>query len=289
MISINNLTKKFPHKDKQGNLTEKTAVKNLSLKIAKGSIFGLLGPNGAGKTTTIRMLTMQLKPTAGNIFYDNLDIKTQAKELKSIIGVVPQHINFDQDLTVGENLELHARLQHLGRAVREKRIKELLEYVELADVVNDGVRRLSGGMKRRLLIARALIHQPKILFMDEPTVALDPQVRRRIWELIRNLSKTGVTIFLTTHYIEEAESLCDEVAILNKGELIALGTPKSYLEKLGSFTVEWDGETERKYKYFAERAAAANFAATLKDSAVLIRAANLEDAFVELTGRREGL
>lgn len=289
MISINNLTKKFPHKDKQGNLTEKTAVKNLSLKIAKGSIFGLLGPNGAGKTTTIRMLTMQLKPTAGTIFYDNLDIKTQAKELKSIIGVVPQHINFDQDLTVGENLELHARLQHLGQAVREKRIKELLEYVELADVVNDGVRRLSGGMKRRLLIARALIHQPKILFMDEPTVALDPQVRRRIWELIRNLSKTGVTIFLTTHYIEEAESLCDEVAILNKGELIALGTPKSYLEKLGSFTVEWDGETERKYKYFAERAAAANFAATLKDSAVLIRAANLEDAFVELTGRREGL
>lgn len=289
MISINNLTKKFPHKDKQGNLTEKTAVKNLSLKIDKGSIFGLLGPNGAGKTTTIRMLTMQLKPTAGNIFYDNLDIKTQAKELKSIIGIVPQHINFDQDLTVGENLELHARLQHLGRTVREKRIKELLEYVELADVVNDGVRRLSGGMKRRLLIARALIHQPKILFMDEPTVALDPQVRRRIWELIRNLSKTGVTIFLTTHYIEEAESLCDEVAILNKGELIALGTPKSYLEKLGSFTVEWDGETERKYKYFAERAAAANFAATLKDSAVLIRAANLEDAFVELTGRREGL
>lgn len=289
MISINNLTKKFPHKDKQGKLTEKTAVKNLSLKIDKGSIFGLLGPNGAGKTTTIRMLTMQLKPTAGNIFYDNLDIKMQAKELKSIIGVVPQHINFDQDLTVGENLELHARLQHLGRAVREKRIKELLEYVELADVVNDGVRRLSGGMKRRLLIARALIHQPKILFMDEPTVALDPQVRRRIWELIRNLAKTGVTIFLTTHYIEEAESLCDEVAILNKGELIALGTPKSYLEKLGSFTVEWDGETERKYKYFTERAAAANFAATLKDSAVLIRAANLEDAFVELTGRREGL
>lgn len=289
MISINNLTKKFPHKDKQGKLTEKTAVKNLSLEIEKGSIFGLLGPNGAGKTTTIRMLTMQLKPTAGDIFYDNLAIKAHAKELKSVIGVVPQHINFDQDLTVGENLELHARLQHLGRAAREKRIKELLDYVELADVVNDGVRRLSGGMKRRLLIARALIHEPKILFMDEPTVALDPQVRRRIWELIRNLAKTKVTIFLTTHYIEEAESLCDKVAILNKGELIALGTPKSYLEKLGNFTVEWDGETGRSYKYFAERAAATEFASTLKDSAVLIRAANLEDAFVELTGRREGL
>ena len=225
MIEIKSLVKKFPHKDKAGKETYKTAVDGLSLSIRQGEIFGLLGPNGAGKTTTIRMLTLQTRPTSGSIYYDGMELASHGVELKSLIGVVPQHVNFDQDLTVGENLELHARLHHLPSQQRQTRIRELLEYMELGEVVNDGVRRLSGGMKRRLLIARALIHKPRILFLDEPTVALDPQVRRRIWDLVRKMAEDGVTVFLTTHYIEEAEALCNRVAILNKGKLVAVDSP----------------------------------------------------------------
>mgnify|MGYP000718096344 CR=1 FL=1 len=153
MITIDKLTKKFPHRTKSGANRDKTAVDELSLSIGPGEIFGLLGPNGAGKTTTIRMLTMQTRPTSGRILYAGQELATHGTLLKSAIGVVPQHVNFDQDLTVGENLELHARLHHMARPERQARIQELLAYMELADVVNDGVRRLSGGMKRRLLIA----------------------------------------------------------------------------------------------------------------------------------------
>lgn len=209
MIQLDNVTKKFG---------EKVAVDGLSFEIQRGEVFGLLGKNGAGKTTTIKMLTLQLKPTAGNIFFP----VASALEVKSLIGLVPQHLNFDQDLTVGENLELHARLYHLPRAERKSRIAELLHFVELESVRNSFIKNLSGGMKRRLLIVRALIHRPQILFLDEPTVALDPQVRRKIWQLVKNLKSQGITIVLTTHYIEEAEFLCDRVAILNSGKLVAL-------------------------------------------------------------------
>lgn len=212
MIKLDRITKSFG---------DKVAVDNLSFEILRGEVFGLLGKNGAGKTTTIKMLTLQLKPTAGTIHFegcrDELDIK-------SIIGIVPQHLNFDQDLTVGENLELHARLHHMSKVERKTRIDELLQFVELESVRDSFIKKLSGGMKRRLLIVRALIHNPKILFLDEPTVALDPQVRRRIWNLIRYLKSQGITIVLTTHYIEEAEFLCDRVAILNSGKLVALDT-----------------------------------------------------------------
>lgn len=231
MIEVKNLTKRFPHRGKDKKKAEKTAVDHLSFTVKSGEIFGLLGPNGAGKTTTIRMMTMMTKPTEGEILYEGLSTAEHAKEIKSLLGIVPQHVNFDQDLTVGENMELHARLHHMDRAARESRIRELLDYVELADVVEDGVRRLSGGMKRRLLIVRALIHRPRILFLDEPTVALDPQVRRRIWALIRELAEGGVTVILTTHYIEEAEALCSHVAILGKGRLLDLDTPEHLLEK----------------------------------------------------------
>ena len=290
MITIDKLTKKFPHRTKSGANRDKTAVDELSLSIGPGEIFGRLGPNGAGKTTTIRMLTMQTRPTSGRILYAGKELATHGALLKSAIGVVPQHVNFDQDLTVGENLELHARLHHMARPERQARIQELLAYMELADVVNDGVRRLSGGMKRRLLIARALIHRPRILFMDEPTVALDPQVRRRIWELIRQMAKDGVTVFLTTHYIEEAESLCDRVAILNRGRLVALDTPAAFCDQLGRFTVEWDGASGREYHFFAEQHEAASFAGEQQAAGgILIRPTNLEDVFIELTGRKEGI
>lgn len=284
MLTINSLVKKFPTKNKDGKILLKTAVDNLNLNINSGEIFGLLGPNGAGKTTTIRMLTMLTKPTSGKILYDNKDIFSNEQEIKKYIGVVPQHINFDQDLTVWENMELHGRLHHMPTKQRHQRINELLEYVELQDRVNDSVKKLSGGMKRRLLIVRALMHNPKILFLDEPTVALDPQVRRRIWDLIRRLPKDGVTVVLTTHYIEEAENLCNRVAILNKGKLIKLDTPNELCRQLGKYVVEWDGENSREYKFFNSRQECAQFASTL-DTSTTIRHSNLEDVFVELTGR----
>ena len=284
MLTINSLVKKFPTKNKDGKILLKTAVDNLNLNINSGEIFGLLGPNGAGKTTTIRMLTMLTKPTSGKILYDDKDIFSYEQEIKKYIGVVPQHINFDQDLTVWENMELHGRLHHMPTKQRHKRINELLEYVELQDRINDSVKKLSGGMKRRLLIVRALMHNPKILFLDEPTVALDPQVRRRIWDLIRRLPKDGVTVVLTTHYIEEAENLCNRVAILNKGKLIKLDTPNELCRQLGKYVVEWDGENNREYKFFNSRQECAQFASTLNTSTT-IRHSNLEDVFVELTGR----
>ena len=218
MIRLENLTKKF------GDVT---AVDNVSFEILRGEVFGLLGKNGAGKTTTIRMLTLQLLPTSGQIFFQDKTPQGNELEIKKLIGIVPQHLNFDQDLTVEENLELTARLYHLPKNLRQKKIDELLHFVELEKVKNSFVKNLSGGMKRRLLIIRALIHSPKILFLDEPTVALDPQVRRKIWDLIQTLKSQGITIILTTHYIEEAEFLCDRVAILNAGKLVALDTTKN--------------------------------------------------------------
>ena len=285
MLRIDNLVKKFVSKNKQGKNIEKTAVDDLSLEIKEGEIFGLLGPNGAGKTTTIRMLTMLTKPSSGNISYNNVNIFSDELLIKKYIGVVPQHINFDQDLTVWENMELHGRLHHIPKKERHQKIEELLKYVELQERVNDKVKSLSGGMKRRLLIVRALMHNPKILFLDEPTVALDPQVRRRIWDLIRRLPKDGVTVVLTTHYIEEAENLCNRVAILNKGKLIKLDTPKALCEQIGSYVVEWDSEDSREYKFFNSRKECAVFAETLETSTT-IRHSNLEDVFVELTGRK---
>lgn len=276
MIKIESLVKKFG---------VRTAVNHLNLSIKKGEIFGLLGPNGAGKTTTIRMLTMLTNPTEGNIIYQGLNIKEHEEAMKALIGVVPQHINLDQDLSVGENLELHGRLHHMTKVERERRITELLAYVELSDRKDDSVQSLSGGMKRRLLIARALMHRPKILFLDEPTVGLDPQVRRKLWDLIRRMHSDDITVLLTTHYIEEAENLCNRVAILEKGQLIALDTPQDLCKRVGAYVVEWEEEYQREYKFFATREDAAEFAGTLQTTAI-VRKSSLEDVFVELTGRK---
>lgn len=223
MIEIENVVKKFKRAD-----DFKIAVDNITFAIGDNEIFGILGKNGAGKTTLIRMLTMQLLPTAGKIFYDGQAANKNSAAIKKMIGVVPQHINFDNDLNVWENLELHARLFGMEKIERSRRIEKLLDYMELGAYKNENIRKLSGGMKRRLLIARALIHKPKFLFLDEPTVALDPQVRRKIWSLLEDLRNDGVTIILTTHYIEEAEKICSRVAILNQGKLLAEGTPKFF-------------------------------------------------------------
>ncbi len=276
MIQINNLVKKY------GN---RTAVDGLSLSISDGEIFGLLGPNGAGKTTTIRMLTMLTQPSAGSIQIKDCPLAIDDQQVKSLIGVVPQHLNLDGDLTARENLELHGRLHHMPSAERKERIAELLAYVELADRAEDMVSTFSGGMKRRLMIARALLHRPKVLFLDEPTVGLDPQVRRRLWDLIRKLKGEGLTVLLTTHYIEEAEHLCQRVAILDKGKLIALDTPEQLRCRVGAYVVERETEEGLHGEFFSTRAQATAFAATLTTTTT-VRRSNLEDVFVELTGRK---
>lgn len=276
MIHIEGFSKKFG---------DRTAVESLSLDIAKGEIFGLLGPNGAGKTTTIRVLTMLTRPTIGKIVIDGREASQDEQHIKSVIGVVPQHFNLDIDLTPWENLELHGRLHHMPPEVRKKRIAQLLKYVELDDRAKDMVQKFSGGMKRRLMIARALLHQPKILFLDEPTVGLDPQVRRRLWDLIRRLKGEGLTVLLTTHYIEEAENLCQRVAIMDKGKLISIDSPMALCQRCGEYVVEWADNEGTKTQFFTDRATASSFAATLMTTTTL-RKTNLEDAFVELTGRK---
>jgi ABC-2 type transport system ATP-binding protein len=276
MIQIEGFSKKFG---------DRTAVDHLSLAIGKGEIFGLLGPNGAGKTTTIRVLTMLTRPTTGKIVIDGREASQEEQHIKAVIGVVPQHFNLDIDLTPWENLELHGRLHHMPPEVRKKRIAELLKYVELDDRAKDMVQKFSGGMKRRLMIARALLHQPKILFLDEPTVGLDPQVRRRLWDLIRRLKGEGLTVLLTTHYIEEAENLCQRVAIMDKGKLIAMDSPVALCQRFGEYVVEWADTEGTKTQFFEDRTTAATFAATIMTTTTL-RQTNLEDAFVELTGRK---
>ena len=291
MIEMGALVKKFPHTDVEKKSTWKTAVAGVSLSVRRGEVFGLLGPNGAGKTTIIRMLTMQTHPTSGTIRIDGRDIRADEQVTKALIGVVPQHVNFDPELTVWDNLELHARLYHMERAERTARIEELLTEMALSEVRNDGVRRLSGGMKRRLLIARALIHRPRVLFLDEPTVALDPQIRRHIWDVVHGIAAHGVTVLLTTHYIEEAEALCARVAIINKGQLVDLQTPQSFCEALGRHAVEWDGADGRAYRFFHTQEEARSYARGIEETMarVLLRPTNLEDVFIELTGRKEGL
>ena len=276
MINISNLHKVFG---------QRSAVKDLSFSVATGEAFGLLGPNGAGKTTTIRILTMLSQPTSGDISIGGFKLAEHPLSIKQLIGVVPQHFNLDGDLTAIENLILHAKLHHLSSAEYMPQIENLLEFTELSDRRNDFVGKFSGGMKRRLMIARALLHNPKVLFLDEPTVGLDPQVRRNIWLLIRRMKADGMTILLTTHYIEEAESLCDRVAIMEKGQLLVLDTPTALKEGIGSFVVEWTLDNVLQSKFFATRSEASSFAATICGNTV-IRDCNLEDVFVELTGRK---
>lgn len=277
MIKIVDLTKKF------GN---RVAVDQLSLEIKAGEIFGLLGPNGAGKTTTVRILTLLAKLTAGSAQIAGLDIYANANEVKELIGVVPQHLNLDFDLTGRENLILQAKMHHIkDRELRAKKIAEVLEFIDLTDRADDVCRTYSGGMKRRLMIGCALIHTPKVLFLDEPTVGLDPQVRRKMWDLIKVMNQSGMTVLLTTHYIEEAEQLCHRVAIMEKGKIIALDTPRGLKKQIGEVVVEWMENEHTTSKIFASRDEAVAFAGKLESNAA-IRNSNLEDVFIELTGRR---
>ncbi len=263
-------------------------VNNLSLSIERGEMFGLLGPNGAGKSTTIRMLTTLTNPSQGEISVANYDVVKQAQQVKRHIGVVLQQISVDADLTVWENMEYHGRLHHIPDADRSKRIDRYLEYVELIDRSTDMVKTLSGGMKRRLQIARALLHEPEILFLDEPTVGLDPQTRRRLWEIIRNLKTQGMTILLTTHYMEEAEFLCDRVGIMDAGQLIETGTPQDLRHKYGlALVITQKSDQKMDYQFFPTlEQATAHLDAQPDKRGMMVRDSHLEDIFVELTGRQ---
>lgn len=261
-------------------------VSDLSFEIQAGEMFGLLGPNGAGKSTTIRMLTTLTKPSDGRIQVAGFDVTNQRSLVKSHIGVVLQQISIDSDLTVWQNMEYHGRLHHIPNPRRQKEIEQALEYVELNDRRNDPAKTLSGGMKRRLQIARALLHKPEILFLDEPTVGLDPQTRRRLWEIIRELNRQGMTMLLTTHYMDEVEYLCDRIGIMDAGKLISLGTLEELRQKHGRGILMKQSGEHWDYKFFPTVEDANRHLEQLPDkTGTMTRPSNLEDIFVELTGR----
>ncbi|MCW3998679.1 MAG: ATP-binding cassette domain-containing protein [Candidatus Bathyarchaeota archaeon] len=272
------------------NYGDTKAINGLDLQVRSGEIFGFLGPNGAGKTTTIRVLTTLTRPTSGFASVDGFDVVTEPGKVKKVIGVVQQHLTLDRDLSVRENMEFHARIHGLDSSKRKARIAELLEYVELTEYADKMVDTLSGGMKKKAAIVCSLLHEPKLLFLDEPTVGLDAQARRRMWDLMRRLNSDGTTIFLTTHYIEEAEVLCHRVGIMHHGRLIAVGQPAELCQKLGSVVVETlNTGKETSYEFFADREAANRHIQNLSSaSRVIIRESNLEDVFIEQTGEKVG-
>ncbi len=211
-----------------------TAVKDVSLDVRKGELFGLLGPNGAGKSTLIGMLSTMIKPSSGNARIWGHDIRSEATKVRRSIGVVFQGTTIDSKLTGRENLDLHGRLYGMGKKQRHERICEVLELVELKEWADEVLQKYSGGMVRRLEIARGLMHYPKVLFLDEPTLGLDPQTRNHIWDYIQKLNREkNITMVLTTHYMEEADMLCSRIAIIDHGEIIAQGTPKELKGGLG--------------------------------------------------------
>lgn len=224
-IETNDITKNF-----EGV----TAVNNVNISLKQGELFGLLGPNGAGKTTLINMLSTMTEPSSGSARVWGFDVIKDASSVRESIGVVFQDITLDDHLSGRENLDLHGRLYGLDNKLRKTRIEEILALVELTDRADSIVKTYSGGMMRRLEIARGLIHKPHVLFLDEPTIGLDPQTRTHIWEYIKTLTKEeGVTIVLTTHYMEEADNLCDRIAIIDYGEIVALDAPEALKNMFG--------------------------------------------------------
>jgi ABC-2 type transport system ATP-binding protein len=240
-IRIENLTKKFE---------DVTAVDNLFLEIEKGELFGLLGPNGAGKTTVIKILCGLLEPTSGSIWVGGIDVRREAAKVKELIGVCPQDTAAYPFLSGRENVELFGNLHTMPKEKLKKNTEELFEKMGLSEDAGRRLGKYSGGMKRRINLIMALVHDPEIAFLDEPTVAMDPQSRHAVWDLIRELKERGKTIILTTHYMEEAEELCDRIGIIDHGRLIALGSPKQLKDKFKAKDLEevFIGLTGRKIR-----------------------------------------
>jgi len=230
MIRVQNLVKKF---------ADFTAVNDISFEVDKGEIFAFLGPNGAGKTTTIKMLTTLLPPTSGCLQLDGLDPARQPNEVRQQFGIVFQDPSLDGDLTAAENLELHGVLYHVPRKIRRERAEMLLKLFELWERKDTQVKKFSGGMKRRLEIARGFLHTPKILFLDEPTLGLDPQSRNQLWTHVKRINETEqVTVFLTTHYMEEADRVAQRIAVIDHGRIVAMGSSQELKQRTNTESLE---------------------------------------------------
>jgi ABC-2 type transport system ATP-binding protein len=264
------------------------AVDGISFDVKEGEIFGFLGPNGAGKTTSIRTITTIQKMDSGSVSIDGHDIRTEFLEARKLIGIAQQHISLDKDLTVRQNLKHHAILHKVPKKEMDRVIKETADILELEEFMDHKVMDLSGGWKRKASIVAAIIHEPKILLLDEPTAGLDTRSRHMLWDLVRQLNSRGTTIFLTTHYIEEAETLCDRVAIINHGKLVAVGTVEELRDRIGRVCVEISDDVRRRKRYFGSMAEAKAYSAELGEAMFNIRRTSLEDVFLELTGESGG-
>ncbi len=296
VIIAERLTKKFE---------DLTAVDGISFVIHEGECFGFLGPNGAGKTTTIRMIQCVSPVTSGSLSVLGMDVNKDQRRIKAILGVAPQEDNLDPDFTVLRNLIVHARYFGIERSVAEKRARELLEFMQLTEKSDVLIPKISGGMKRRLVMARALINEPRLLILDEPTTGLDPQARHVIWDKIRELKKKGVTVIITTHYMDEAQQLCDRLVIMEMGKILVEGGPQQLIEsQVGRGVVEvvnpeqgveeilrsngWSLEkgSDRIFIYTNERRSVREkLLKDLPNANVIARDATLEDVFLHLTGR----
>ena len=278
MIELRNLTKNF------GSFT---AVDHLDLIIGTGEFFGLLGPNGAGKTTTISMMSTVLLPSEGEIFIDGKKLDRKAAEVKRKLSVITQEYSMRQDMTMDEVMQYQGKLYYLPRKVIKEKSEELLEFAGLIDFRKRTVRHLSGGMKRKLMICRALMVEPEILLLDEPTAGMDALSRRQMWNLLRQVNTQKRTIILTTHYMEEAQTLCDRVALLNRGKLQKLDTPEALIREQGEFAVDEITENGVSTRYFHNREDAIRYLENTGPQASF-RATTLEDVFVECAGRKLG-
>lgn len=297
MIEAKSLTKKFD---------SYMAVDHIDFKVYKGECVGFLGPNGAGKTTTVRMIYCFSPPTDGELTVAGLSVKTHCREIKEMVGVAPQEDNLDPDFTVIKNLTVYARYFDIPKDIAIKRADEQLKFFQLEEKRDAPIMALSTGMKRRLIFARALLNQPKILLLDEPTTGLDPQARHLVWDEVRHLKKNQVTIILTTHYMDEAEFLCDRILIVDKGKIIEEGKPAELVKKhIGEDVLELDFDEkllqilkeafpDARFEKLGERMQIFTnkphgvFEEFLKDHPlqnVTIRKANIEDVFLKLTGR----
>ena len=281
MIETIDLTKVYP-----GGVT---AVDGMNLTVAQGEIFGLLGPNGAGKTTTASMLTTRVIPTSGRALVGGIDVVRQPAVAKQLIGVLPQTNTLDRSLTVWENLYFHGRFFGMGAKASRAAADELLVKFRLTERATAPVMALSGGLAQRLMVARALLHNPAILFLDEPTAGLDPQSRIGLWEIVGALHETGQTVVLTTHNMEEADQLCDRIGIMDRGRVLSLGTPEELKQSVGAdtiVTVSSDGDLERLAESLCDRVEGIDGAA-VRDGSVQVAVRGTDRVLVRVIGAAE--
>ena len=276
MIELVNLTKRF------GDFT---AVDHLCLTIETGEFFGLLGPNGAGKTTTISMMSTVLLPSEGEIRVDGARLDRRASAQKRKLAVITQEYSMRQDMNMDEVMEYQGRLYYLPKKVIREKTEALLSFAGLIDYRRRTVRHLSGGMKRKLMICRALMIEPEILLLDEPTAGMDALSRRQMWNLLRRVNSNKMTIVLTTHYIEEAQALCGRVALINQGKLQKLDSPENLIQELGAFAVDETSQDNLVSRYFHNRDEAIVYLSKAGRDATL-RTTTLEDVFVDVAGRK---